>query len=67
MVVKKGKVVKGDPNTLTKRIKGTIIVHCSTNIKNDDTNIYHMHNTINTYLNKAKAPASLTISGIQWN
>jgi hypothetical protein len=26
-----------------------------------------MHNTINTYLNKAKAPASLTISGIQWN
>jgi hypothetical protein len=26
-----------------------------------------MRDTINTYLNKAKAPASPTISGIQWN
>jgi hypothetical protein len=26
-----------------------------------------MHNTIDTYLNNVKEPASLTISGIQWN
>jgi hypothetical protein len=44
-----------------------MIVHRSTKAKNDDTDIYHMRDRINTYLNKAEAPASLTISGIQWN
>jgi hypothetical protein len=66
-VVKKGKAAKEIPNTSAKRMERTIIVHHSTNVKNDDTDIYHMRNTINTYFNNAKAPVSLTISGIQWN
>jgi hypothetical protein len=66
-VAKKGKAVKENPNTPAKRMERTIIVHRSTNAKNDEIDIYHMRDTINTYLNKAKAPASLTISGIQWN
>jgi hypothetical protein len=66
-VAKKGKAVKENPNTPAKRMERTIIVHRSTDAKNDETDIYHMRDTINTYLNKAKAPASLTISGIQWN
>jgi hypothetical protein len=64
-VAKKGKAVKENPNTTAKRIKRTIIVQCSTDAKHDDTDIYHMRDTINTYLNEGKAPASLTICGIQ--
>jgi hypothetical protein len=43
--------------------------HCLSvpDAKNDDTDIYQLRNTINTYLNKAKGAASLTISGIQCN
>jgi hypothetical protein len=66
-VAKKGKVVKENPNDPPKRMERTLIVHQSTNVKNDNTDISHMRDTINTYLNKAKAPALLTISGIQWN
>jgi hypothetical protein len=66
-VAKKGKAVKENPNTPAKRMERTIIVHRSTDAKNDDTDIYHLRDKINTYLNKAKAPASLTISGIHWN
>jgi hypothetical protein len=64
-VAKNGKAVKENPNTPAKRMERTIIVHRSTDAKNEDTHIYHMCDTINTYLNKAIAPATLTISGIQ--
>jgi hypothetical protein len=47
------------------RIDGKIIVYHSTNTKNDYPDIYHMSDTINTCLNKGKAPVSLTIYGIQ--
>jgi hypothetical protein len=67
IVAKKGKAMKENPNTPAKRIERTKIVHRSTDAKNDDTDIYHMRETINTYDTNAKAPASLTISGIQWN
>jgi hypothetical protein len=66
-VAKKGKAVKENPNTPAKRRERTIIVYQSTDAKNDDTDIYHMYDAINTYLNNAKAPVSLTIPGIQWN
>jgi hypothetical protein len=66
-VGKKGKAVKENPNTPAKRMDRTISVHRSTDGKNDDTNNHHSRDTINTILNKAKAPASLTISGIQLN
>jgi TolA-binding protein len=66
-VAKKGKAVKENNNTPAKRMKRTIILHCCTDAKNDDTDIYHMRDTINAYLNKANAPTSLTSSGMQWN
>jgi hypothetical protein len=64
MVAKKWKPGKENPNTPAKRIKRIIIIHHSTEAKNDDTEIHHTSETINTYLNKAKVPTSLTISGI---
>jgi hypothetical protein len=67
IVAKKGKVVKQKPNTPAKRMEGRIIVHRSHDAKNNDTDIYHMCDTMNPYLNEAKATPSLTISGIQWN
>jgi hypothetical protein len=66
-VAKKEQVAKENPNTPAQRMERTIIVHRSTDAKNDDTDIHHMCDTINPYLNEAKAPALLTISGIQWN
>ena len=45
----------------------TIVVHRSSDAINDDADIHHMRDTINTVLKHNKAPASLTISGIQWN
>jgi hypothetical protein len=66
-VATKGKAVKENLNTPVKWMERTIIVHRSTDAKNDDTDIYHMRDTINTYPTKAKAPVSLTMSGIQWN
>jgi hypothetical protein len=64
-VAKKGKAVKENPNTPAKRMERRIIVHHSIDEKNNDTDIYDIRDTINTYLTKAKAPVSLTISGIQ--
>jgi hypothetical protein len=66
-VAKKGKAAKENSNTPAKRIERTIIVYHGTNARNDDTNIHHIGDTINTYLNKAKAPTSPTISSLQWN
>jgi hypothetical protein len=66
-VAKWGKAVKGNLNTPAKRIKGTIIVYHFTEAKNDYTDIYHMCDTIKTFLNKTKAPASLTIAVLQCN
>jgi hypothetical protein len=42
MLAKKGKLVKENPNIPTKRMGRTMIVYCSTDAKNDNTNIYHM-------------------------
>jgi hypothetical protein len=67
MVTKKGKAMKENANTAAKRMERTIILHHSTDTKNNETDSYHMCDTINTYLNKAESPASLTISGIQQN
>jgi hypothetical protein len=66
-VAEKGNTATEKPNTQVKRMERTIIVHRSTDAKNDHTYIYHMLDTINTYLKKAKPPTSLTICGIQWN
>jgi hypothetical protein len=67
MVAKKGKAAMENPNTLAKRVERTIIVHHCTDAKNEDTDIHHMRDTINTYLIKAKAPVLLAICCIQWN
>jgi hypothetical protein len=66
-MAKKWKAAEQNCNSPVKRMKRTMIVHRSTNARNNETDIYHMRETINTYLNKATACASLTITGIQLN
>lgn len=45
----------------------SMIAHCSTDRKDDNQNLLHLHNNINQDLITAKAPKSLQVPGISWN
>jgi hypothetical protein len=66
-VAKKRKPVKENLDTPAKRIERRIIDHCFIDIKSNDTDIYHMRDTLNTCLNKFKEPVSIGILGLKWS
>ena len=66
-VARKGSEKKEQVPGPPKRMERTIVVHCSSETANDETNLLHMRDTINNILRHKKAPSKLTVSGIQWN
>src|SRR5437588_862635 len=66
-VARKGSEKKEQVPGPPKRMERTIVVHCTSETANDETNLLHMRDTINNILRHKKAPSKLTVSGIQWN